>query len=33
MNAHISKPVEIDHLVRILGELIYESEESMTGVS
>jgi len=30
MNAHISKPVEIEVLVRILGELIYESEQSIT---
>ena len=27
MNAHLSKPVESDHLIRILGELIYEAEE------
>ena len=26
MNAHLSKPVEADHLIRILGELIYEAE-------
>ena len=26
MNAHISKPVEAEQLVRILGELIYEAE-------
>ena len=26
MNAHLNKPVEIDHLIRILGELIYEAE-------
>ena len=31
MNAHINKPVEPDRLIRILGELIYESEEKMTG--
>jgi CheY-like chemotaxis protein len=31
MNAHISKPVEADRLLRILGELIYESEQKMTG--
>ena len=31
MNAHLNKPVEADRLIRILGELIYESEESMTG--
>lgn len=30
MNAHLNKPVEADHLIRILGELIYESEEKMT---
>ena len=28
MNAHLSKPVEPDHLFRILGELIYEAESS-----
>ena len=28
MNAHLSKPVESEHLFRILGELIYEAEES-----
>ena len=27
MNAHLSKPVEPDHLYQILGELIYEAEE------
>ena len=27
MNAHLSKPVEPDHLYRSLGELIYEAEE------
>ena len=32
MNAHISKPVEADLLIRTLGELIYESEEKITGV-
>ncbi|MBQ1850790.1 MAG: response regulator [Lachnospiraceae bacterium] len=26
MNAHLSKPVEIGHLIQILGELIYEAE-------
>ena len=31
MNAHLNKPVEADHLIRILGELIYEAEESITG--
>ena len=30
MNAHISKPVEADTLIRILGELIYEAEEKLT---
>ncbi|MBP5362614.1 MAG: response regulator [Ruminococcus sp.] len=30
MNAHLSKPVEADYLIRILGELIYESEQSLT---
>ena len=29
MNAHLSKPVETDHLIRILGELIYEAENSV----
>jgi CheY-like chemotaxis protein len=28
MNAHLSKPVEPDQLVRLLGELIYQAEES-----
>ena len=28
MNAHISKPVESEQLLRILGELIYEAEQS-----
>ena len=27
MNAHLSKPVEADHLYQILGELIYEAEK------
>ena len=27
MNAHLSKPVETDQLVRVLGELIYEAEQ------
>ena len=27
MNAHLSKPVETDRLVRVLGELIYEAEK------
>jgi CheY-like chemotaxis protein len=26
MNAHLSKPVEPDHLYQTLGELIYEAE-------
>ena len=30
MNAHLSKPVEADLLIRILGELIYESERNIT---
>ena len=30
MNAHLSKPVEADRLIRILGELIYESEQKIT---
>jgi len=29
MNAHLSKPVESDTLLRILGEKIYEAEENM----
>ena len=29
MNAHLSKPVESDHLLQILGELIYEAEETV----
>ena len=28
MNAHLSKPVESEHLIQTLGELIYEAEES-----
>jgi CheY-like chemotaxis protein len=28
INAHLSKPVEPDHLYQTLGELIYEAEES-----
>ena len=31
MNAHLSKPVESDHLFQTLGELIYEAEESSSG--
>ena len=26
MNAHLSKPIEADNLIRVLGELIYEAE-------
>ena len=29
MNAHISKPVDADQLIRVLGELIYEAEEGV----
>ena len=29
MNAHLSKPVEAEQLVRVLGELIYEAENSV----
>ena len=28
MNAHLSKPVESEHLFQTLGELIYESEHT-----
>ena len=28
MNAHLSKPVEPEHLYQTLGELIYEAEET-----
>ncbi len=31
MNAHLTKPVEPDHLYQTLGELIYEAEESKSG--
>ena len=31
MNAHLNKPVEAERLIRILGELIYEAEETLTG--
>ena len=31
MNAHLCKPVEADHLLKVLGELIYESEQTLTG--
>ncbi len=27
MNAHLSKPVDADHLIRILGELVFEAEK------
>jgi hypothetical protein len=27
MNAHLTKPVDPDHLYQTLGELIYEAEE------
>jgi hypothetical protein len=27
MNAHMTKPVEPDYLIRILGELIYAAEK------
>ena len=30
MNAHLSKPVEPDHLYQTLAELIYEAENSDT---
>lgn len=32
MNAHLSKPVEPDHLYKTLGELIYEAESDSSGV-
>ena len=28
MNAHLSKPVESDHLIRMLGGLVYQAEEN-----
>ena len=28
MNAHLSKPVESEYLIRMLGELIYQAEET-----
>jgi CheY-like chemotaxis protein len=31
MNAHLSKPVDADHLIRVLGELVYEAEEASYG--
>lgn len=30
MNAHLSKPVDVDTLIRILGEMIFESEAKLT---
>ena len=33
MNTHLSKPIETDHLIRILGELIYDAEINLTGIS
>ena len=30
MNGHLTKPVEADRLIQVLGEMIYESEASMT---
>ena len=30
MNAHLSKPVESEYLIRMMGELIYEAEASKT---
>ena len=27
MNAHLSKPVKSDKLIRVLGELVYQAEE------
>ena len=30
MNAHLSKPVEAERLIRVLGELVYEAEEKIT---
>ncbi|MBO7663784.1 MAG: response regulator [Clostridia bacterium] len=29
MNAHLSKPVDSDHLIRVLGELVYQAERIM----
>ena len=31
MNAHLSKPVDSDHLIRVLGELVYQAEEGRQG--
>ena len=28
MNAHLSKPVDPDQLIRVLGELVYEAEDT-----
>ena len=30
MNAHLCKPVEAETLIRVLGEMVYESEENIT---
>ena len=30
MNAHLSKPVDSEQLVRVLGELVYEAEQSVS---
>ena len=30
MDTHLNKPVEAENLIRLLGELIYESEEKLT---
>ena len=27
MNAHLSKPIDSDHLLRVLGEMVYQAEE------
>ena len=32
MDTHLNKPVEAEHLIRLLGELIYESEEKLTAL-
>ena len=29
MNAHLSKPVDADHLIQVMGELVYEAEGRM----
>ena len=28
MNAHLSKPVDSEHMLRLLGELVWKAEES-----